>query len=237
MAHRKDNIHEAYEFLTTEFLDGNYRITDSEGHPLPLGEITALWNDAKIAKKFGVGQTTINYLRNDLGIPSYHQRKRIVDAMFNGNGENCPTVQKSPIETKKPKPTLPSWCKEGQWVMTGDGSIFKIDCVTGNLVSIRDPDGRYYCSNTPNSFKPVKFRAYTFEEAKKLLGKTMEYRDEGNAATHAILICRVTRSECYDKVYIHSCQPEDWQKMNATIDGVPIGMPEIDTEAEKEVEE
>ena len=232
MAHRKDNIAKACEFLKKELLDGDYRITDSEGHPLPLGEITALWNDTKIAKKFGVGQTTINYLRNDLGIPSYHQRKRIVDAMF--NGENCQTVQKSPVETKDPWNTLPSWVKMFQWVMDKDGQLWKIVGKCNEILQVSAPHKALAHSGHWQEFKPVRFREYTYEEAKGLLGKTIEYDTLiSPARKETVLIHRVTQYLSEEQVYIYSFPFSEWKTMKATIDGIPIGVPEIDEAAMK----
>jgi hypothetical protein len=128
---------------------------------------------------------------------------------------------------------MPKWCKVGQWVMTEDGSVGEITGVNGKYLSILEPGEDDWCGIIYTRVKPIRFRPYSYEEAKSLLGKVMEFKDKGTPITHSTLICRVSKSEDFDTVSIHSCPLEDWQELGATIGGVPIGVPMIDEEALK----
>jgi hypothetical protein len=74
----------------------------------------------------------------------------------------------------------------------------------------------------------IKYRAYTYEEAKKLLGKEMEtFVERGTRGQSVEIITKVTTYE--GKAYINGNSFKDLStRYNATIDGVPIGVPFID---------
>lgn len=143
------------------------------------------------------------------------------------------------VEDKEEVSRLPKWCKEGQWVMTEDGKILKIDCITGDLVSVRIPNDLAYCTSTPDlTFKPVRFREYSFEEAKGLLGKVMDYScDNGpfsGRSEKSTLITNVSNGK-YGVLINGDFFRDLSERFNATINGIPIGVPVIDEEALKEV--
>jgi hypothetical protein len=71
--------------------------------------------------------------------------------------------------------------------------------------------------------------------------KTMEYcdkrmEDRSGSIDHASLIYRISRND-YGEIFINSKPFCELQAFHATIDGLPIGLPEVDEEAMKEVEE
>jgi hypothetical protein len=141
----------------------------------------------------------------------------------------------NPLVGKMEGVQMPTWCKEGAWVMDDDDltQINEIDhAYIWGKVADRDVTMMHPIDRA-RELKPVRFRKYSFEEAKSLLGKVMEYKDKGTSTNHSILICRVSKSEDFDTVLIHSCPLEDWQEMGATIGGVPIGVPEVDEDALK----
>lgn len=163
-------------------------------------------------------------------------------------GLNGKPVAVSKTETTTPtcskteqvaKPALPTWCKEGAWVMRYDNTLLKIVGIYDNgNVDVSDTfDGSY----TPvemslSNLRPVRFRPYTFEEAKALIGKTMRYVKYGGTKG-ATLITHVEVEEDINLVTINGRCFSSWANYDATIDGVPFGVPEIDTEAEKEAQE
>ncbi len=155
-----------------------------------------------------------------------------------GRDINVPTTPPSATADKMKAVQLPKWCKEGQWVMTEDGKILKIDCITGDLVSVRIPNDLAYCTSTPDlTFKPIRFRGYSFEEARGLLGKVMDYScDNGpfsGRTEKSLLITEVSNGKF--GVLINGHYLRDLSELfNATINGIPIGVPVIDEEALKE---
>lgn len=156
-----------------------------------------------------------------------------------GRDINVPTTPPSATADKMKAVQLPKWCKEGQWVMTEDGKILKIDCITGDLVSVRIPNGLAYCTSTPDlTFKPIRFREYSFEEAKGLLGKVMDYScDNGpfsGRSEKSTLITNVSNGK-YGVLINGDFFRDLSEHFNATINGIPIGVPVIDEEALKEV--
>lgn len=130
---------------------------------------------------------------------------------------------------------LPKWCKIGAWVIDDDDlvQINEIDHayiwgkVAGRDVTMMQPVERV------RELYPVRFRPYEYEEAKGLLGKTMESSCDGDF--EAEFITRVYRNSD-GEITINSSR-FDWlaKECNATIDGVPIGVPVVDEEAMKEV--
>lgn len=183
-------------------------------------------------------------------------REEEVRAETCGTLDSCPAAQKeeeaarvrsysneeaeaaAPNESPKAKEEvkLPKWVKEGQWVMTPSGSVAQIRDIgmISATVQFRDCILDFLIDD----LKPIRFRAYSFEEAKGLLGKVMEYTFSTGSgyASNAILISRVSCRDDGD-TFIHSCSFDDWVSYKATIDGVPIGVPEVDEEALKGGEE
>ena len=81
---------------------------------------------------------------------------------------------------------FPSWFKVGQWIgatkdcraigeIVGvDGTVIEVDWIVNG-----EPIGEQFdvtCATQVLSFVPVKFRPYTYKEAKGLLGKVMDFR-------------------------------------------------------------
>jgi FAD/FMN-containing dehydrogenase len=135
--------------------------------------------------------------------------------------------------------TLPAWCKVGKWVMDLDGDIWKIGGAHVKSLNVYKPSEKIARGLHYSLCKPIRFRPYTYEEAKGLLGKTMEYTVKNAIASkyHSMLICKVSSDDNNGDTFIHSCHFSDWVDYEATIDGVPIGVPEVDEEAFREVEE
>lgn len=141
-----------------------------------------------------------------------------------GKDENVPTK-------------LPAWCKKGQWVLMNN-NLYKIVEVNGGddvPLTVKDVHGGYSFGHH-RLMCPVRFRAYTYEEAKGLIGKTMEYTVKNACASvyHSMLICKVSSNDNDGDAFIHSCRFSDWVDYEATIDGIPIGVPEVDEDALKE---
>lgn len=137
---------------------------------------------------------------------------------------------------------LPKWCKVGAWVEDKQGNICKITRLAYThkavRVSIPKDGGRsiYFEGRLLEDIVPVKFRPYSYGEAKGLLGKTMEYtvKNACSSVHHSMLICKVSSNDNNGDAFIHSCRFSDWVDYEATIDSVPIGIAEVDTEAMKE---
>lgn len=129
-----------------------------------------------------------------------------------------------PAESK-----IPSWCKAGAWVTDGDvtpyGSIL-VYCVEATIGNVAQVANYGVTDRKPiPSLKPVKFRPYTFEEAKGLLGKVVEWSYA--SGTKCASLIHGVEDDCIE-VKINGVSYETWQRWGATIDGVPIGVPEID---------
>lgn len=156
---------------------------------------------------------------------------RYTIAILTGEMELGDSLRKEP---PPPAPNLPSWCKPGAWVTNScsnkDGVItpWRIEYISGNKAQIVN---RGLKPLVPvKDLKPVRFRPYTFEEAKGLIGKVMEHNEDGVLPAVALIgIVWLDGSE----VYYNSFSFKDLQSWNATIDGVPLGVPEIDEEALK----
>jgi hypothetical protein len=150
-------------------------------------------------------------------------------------------VAAAPNESPKAKEEakLPKWCKVGAWVLMNNTlyKIVEVDSGHYNPLTVKDIHGGYSFAH-PNIVYPVRFRPYTYVEAKGLLGKTMEYRDKTACSfvCNSMLISRVSFDPDSGEVFIHSCRFSDWWDYEPTIDGVPIGVPEVDVEAMKECE-
>lgn len=126
---------------------------------------------------------------------------------------------------------LPKWVKVGQWVTRND--CFTVEQVT----DIKEGEiavGYAYGDEAEfyRVFKPVRFRPYSYEEAKGLLGKVLKYNDKLE------LIVKVENRE--GEAFLNGCNQWWWSNLPAEpaeIDGLPIGVPEVDEEAMKEGEE
>lgn len=135
----------------------------------------------------------------------------------------------------KPKPKLPMWCKEGAWVTTSlEGvverdhlyQISRIEEEDGLLIiSLLEQNGGELFGFYAEDLNPVRFRSYNYEESKKLLGKVMEFKkDHGIYSTIIYEVSNRSGHVCIN----------DWSQgfllneYEATIDGAPFGVPEID---------
>jgi hypothetical protein len=164
-----------------------------------------------IAKEFG-GSTCL---------PMYIWKKMMAEE------EAAAAPNESPKAKEEDK--LPKWCKVGQWVLINN-TLCKISEVNDDPYSpftVKDVYGKCMFAH-PRVICPVRFRSYTYEEAKGLLGKTMEC--ERNGKHSAYLVTAV--QECSGHAELNGYSHE-WlvEKFNATIDGIPIGVPEVDKEA------
>lgn len=145
--------------------------------------------------------------------------------------------------------SLPKWCKVKQWVtyrycdslddmdpgaiptphmiceITDDGTIIVINDHTETCHHMKHED-----------LIPVKFREYTYREAKALLGKVIETRGaDRETDMFADLITSVEYTpDSHDmwthphSVKINYTTFKEYQKHGATVDGMPIGVPEYD---------
>lgn len=144
----------------------------------------------------------------------------------------CSNPEQVPVKT-----ALPKWCKVGQWVFVcigGAKTLAKISsCLRGDVfhVDFHYDGQRQTAAFRISNLSPVRFREYTFEEAKELLGKQYTYKG-GIGLVHS-----VTRSLDDGVVRIDGVALDSCQKYGYTIDGIPIGVPEVDEEAEQEAQE
>lgn len=164
----------------------------------------------------------------------YSCRDRYVHAVLTGKMKLEDSFRK---DEPKPEPAVPAWCKIGQWVtyeLPDEKEVTVVLKITRffdgerDVVAVYDHGGRVTFTTGIETLKPVRFREYTFEEAKTLLGKVMEYNEDGILPAAAI-IGMVSRDS--SKVYYNGAPFEELQNWNATIDGIPVGVPEIDEEA------
>ncbi len=141
--------------------------------------------------------------------------------------------------------TPPAWRKEGSWVFYDGYLLARIEGfekvledgsttpTTYVVLKSYDTSSSLTFTRLPKSLKPVKFRPYRFDEAEKLLGKTIAKSEmiAGNTIHHVSLITRVEHYEKDGGVYINLFDFDWWAANNATIDGIPVGVPEVDEEA------
>lgn len=137
---------------------------------------------------------------------------------------------------------VPSWFKVGQWIgATKDcRAIGEIVGVNGDIIEVDwivngEPIGEQFdvtCANQVLSFVPVKFRPYDYKEAKGLLGKVMEHTEmiAGRPSHYLAFIYRVEHHEHDGELLINLFHFKSWAGYNATIDGLPIGVPVVDEE-------
>ena len=136
-------------------------------------------------------------------------------------------------EVEPAKPTLPKWCEVGRWVMDDCGVLCKIAKVDGGQITIYSPEAKLVkCVPDSSKLHPVRFRPYRLEEAKNLLGKVIEFTDEGGHKI-AQLVTQVFQNAVNGEVAINGTVCRIFTK-NTTIDGLPFGVPEVDEEAMKE---
>lgn len=145
-------------------------------------------------------------------------------------------------EEPTPESNLPAWCKIGAWVAADYPSrnLGMIDKDLGdgrvNVKWFHNVDGCTGSDVYARYLKPVRFRPYTYEEAKKLVGKIMEYTNTDTKDRRCHLITSAigwTHDDGRTGVIFNH---EPWfllQKYKATIDGIPVGVPEIDEAALK----
>ena len=192
---------------------------------------------ARKMKAWAAAQIDIKHLGFD-GMACFLQRegKDIADVKADTSSEPICQPRQNGEDINVPA-KLPKWVKVGMWVTRND--CFTVEQVTdikeGEIAVgyAYDDEAEFY-----RVFKPVRFRPYYYEEAEKLLGKTMKYEPPYLQVRHeAALIHRVTRYECVEEVHFNTLPFSAWKEMNATIDGLPIGVPEVDKDAMKEVEE
>ena len=155
---------------------------------------------------------------------------------FMANGEKCQNLQKSPLEEtgKNEEPKLPSWCKVGTWVFNTDRDLCKIVEERGEDVVIELAYTGLKMQMHHSRVKPARFRPYTFDEAMKLLCKTVLFTSD--KTPHASIIHDI-RIEDDEDVLINHYYQDSLMSYQATIDGIPFGVPEINKKAMKEDEE
>lgn len=145
----------------------------------------------------------------------------------------------TPVHGEKPepaKPPLPKWCKVGQWVFDSCNNLWIIDSIEEYIVELRAYPGSP-CSMSfayrKGSIHPVRFRPYTYEEAKQLIGKVLDY---GSARRE--LVCVVEENKVTgedmgtERMLFINRQPAECL-MFCSIDGHPFGVPEVDEDAMK----
>lgn len=142
----------------------------------------------------------------------------------------------TPVHGEKPeptKPTLPKWCKVGAWIFDHDGVLCQIDEVQEHQILVHYPNTKLELRIFDFSkLHPVRFRHYTFDKAKKLLGKVIEFTDE-RGHKNAQLVTHVFQNAVNGEVAINGTICRIFMK-NTTIDGFPFGVPVVDEEAMKE---
>lgn len=157
---------------------------------------------------------------------------------------NLPTSAKRsdtpPTADKMEAVQLPAWCKVGQWIISK--AQFKIRqsveaCFLKQIDDV-DLDGHILFktrtgerdSDYWKEFVPVRFRQYSFEEAKGLIGKTLEVPEQ-DGFCGIDLICSVSYDRESGDILINGESFNSHSKDGCLIDGVPIGVPVIDEEA------
>lgn len=141
------------------------------------------------------------------------------------------------------KAELPSWCKGDAWVVAKfDLEMNKRvkDCVLKRIAEV-DSFGGITAKTLKgereyggwSEYLPIRFRPYKYEEAEKLLGTALRYKYKN--ARRITLV-----HDVYDGVHdneghvcINSLSQSWLQEHDATIDGVPFGVPEVDEKAMK----
>lgn len=135
------------------------------------------------------------------------------------------------------KHTLLKWCKVGQWVTTniddGIGKIINVD----NLDIEVDFSGSITHFNPQTTLlKPVRFREYrTMREVQEVKGKWIAWEDVTASPPSHNESAITSLCERDQQIEIEGQRIEFWKSVNATIDGMPIGVPEIDDAMKEDV--
>lgn len=138
---------------------------------------------------------------------------------------------------EEPKPKLPSWCKAGTWVTDSSPSTSLgviNDARSEGRVRVKwlSSNGRRIESYTSTKYlKPVRFRPYTFEEAEKLFSKTIRFTRTSRRRKGSEVVTSVIEGD--DGLWINGATFNIWTSYHATIDGIPVGVPEVDKKALK----
>lgn len=169
--------------------------------------------------------------------------KDVSDALTNV-GEDGKSACKTPEQIGKDinvSATLPAWCKEGAWVFHNGCNLGKIEGFEvlpkdGStpptiyvLVTSYNTHNRFIFTRLPKQIQPVRFRKHTFEEAKALIGKTMEYKD--GLSRNAVMISKICQFHSSADLFINDLSFGNLKNRDALIDEVPLGVPEVDEEA------
>lgn len=196
-----------------------------------------IMSDQDIGRMFCLNASSVARIRHELGIPAPRARYRIASGRLGAEVEVAPVQE--PIQ-ESARPTYPEWVKEGAWVLassdiTGERFLGEIVEVCKEAFHIKLREKEFVFSYSPEEtcyVSPVRFAPYNYKEAKRLLGKVMEYRNGPHSSVQkAVLITNIEKSDCFEEVFINDVRFTVLKNIGATIDGVPIGVPEIDYEA------
>ena len=195
-------------------------------------------SDQAIGKMFCLNACSVARIRHELGIPSPRVRYRIASGRLGAEEEAAPIQE--PIQ-ELTRPRFPAWVKEGAWVVassdiTGESFLGEIVEVCKEAFHVKLCEKDLVFSYSPEEATcdvfPICFAPYNYKQAKQLLGKVVEYKKGPHAQIQsAMLITNVSKSECFEEVYINDLRFATLKEMGATIDGVPIGVPKTDFEA------
>lgn len=144
-----------------------------------------------------------------------------------------PTAADTDVGIKWPK-----WVKEGAWVVassdiTGESFLGEIVEVTNVAFHVLLCEKQLVFSYGPEStcdVSPVRFEPYKYKEAKRLIGKVMEMEGYGEESRfmQTVMINHVDSDG--DRIWINGFSHDVLVDRNAKIDGVPIGVPNVDYE-------
>lgn len=191
-------------------------------------------SDVDIAKRFNITHVTVSNIRRELGVYKACDRMYIASNLRPKGVEIAPEQEPE----KYARPTFPEWVKEGAWVVsssdiTGESFLGEIVEVCKEAFHVRICEKDLVFSYSPEESTcdvfPVRFEPYNYKQAKQLLGKVVEYKNGPRSKIQ--IITNVSKSECFEEVYINDLRFATLKEMGATIDGVPFGVPEIDFEA------
>ena len=194
-------------------------------------------SDTDIAKRFNINQVTVSNIRRELGVCNARDRMYIANNLRPKGVEIAPEQEPE----KYARPTFPKWVKEGAWVaassdITGESFLGEIVEVCKEAFHVRICEKDLVFSYSPEESTcdvfPVCFEPYNYKQAKQLLGKVVEYKNGLHSQIQsAMLITNVSKSECFEDVYINDFLFSTLKERGATIDGIPIGVPKTDFEA------
>ena len=149
-----------------------------------------------------------------------------------------------------PKVELPEWFQDGVLVFDEELNrhlkVIDYETLDDNVVAVTllAADGEthqtgaipYEKVRNGEIFKPVKFRPYkSLEELEALLGKKLRSERKMLKSTSTVVetITSVEYDPCNGDVDINNRPYEFYSQNTTTIDGLPIGVPEVDEEAMK----